>query len=193
MTTRLCECGCGTVTRIARQTNTRYGDTKGQHRRFVKGHNRFKGSVLVRFLAKTIPEPNSGCLLWIGSSNAKGYGELNVGKSAVLAHRLAWELTHGPVPDGLCVCHRCDTPACVNADSHLFLGTRAENNADMHRKARHARGSRVQSMNRNKTQCIYGHEFSVENTRITRRGTRVCRACHRASERQRKVEVRAIL
>ncbi|MFF7130338.1 HNH endonuclease [Streptomyces sp. NPDC008240] len=61
---------------------------------------------------------------------------------SVGVHRAAWELANGPVPEGLCVCHRCDRPRCVNVD-HLFLGTIADNNADRDRKGRHValRGS----------------------------------------------------
>lgn len=92
--------------------------------------------VDVRFDEKTIPEPNSGCLLWTGTTSNDGYGRFRPrGRSLVGAHRFAWEREHGPAPDGLHVLHKCDTPACVNVD-HLFLGTHQENMDDMRAKGR---------------------------------------------------------
>lgn len=67
--------------------------------------------------------------------NHGGYGLIQVENRACLAHRVAWADTHGPVPDGLCVCHHCDNPKCINVE-HLFLGTRGENTADMVAKGR---------------------------------------------------------
>jgi hypothetical protein len=76
------------------------------------------------------------CWLWMGSHSTAGYGTITVDSKAILVHRLAYELTFGPIPDGLWVLHRCDTPACVRP-VHLFLGTRTDNMQDMVRKGRH--------------------------------------------------------
>jgi len=76
------------------------------------------------------------CWTWTGATNKKGYGVMRVGSTRnIMAHRVAYELECGPVPDGLFVLHRCDNPPCVRI-SHLFLGTKADNIADMDAKGR---------------------------------------------------------
>jgi HNH endonuclease len=78
------------------------------------------------------------CWLWSGSTNKKGYGRITLGSRAAgveRAHRVSWLLFRGEIPDGLCVLHRCDNPPCVNP-SHLFLGTKRDNTADMVSKGR---------------------------------------------------------
>ena len=71
------------------------------------------------------------CIEWPGTRDRLGYGRV----SNVLAHRFVWELIHGPVPPGMCVCHHCDHPPCVRPD-HLFVGTHTDNMRDMIQKGR---------------------------------------------------------
>lgn len=77
------------------------------------------------------------CMEWQGTRNEHGYGALRVDGRLIKAHRFAWEITHGPIPDGLDVLHSCDNPPCCNPD-HLSLGTARDNAAEMVERGRHA-------------------------------------------------------
>lgn len=90
------------------------------------------------------PKLHTRCWLWTASTRDFGHGQFSQGpgKSPIRAHRYSWILKYGKIPKGKCVLHKCDVPACVRP-THLFLGPRAENQEDMRRKGRAARGERV--------------------------------------------------
>lgn len=84
-----------------------------------------------------MPVPETGCWLWIGKVNNAGYGRIGLGSRgrAAFAHRVSFQIHRGPIPAGMLVCHRCDTRSCINPD-HLFVGSAADNTADMLKKGR---------------------------------------------------------
>lgn len=88
----------------------------------------------------------TGCHEWAGSRNPKGYGDAWDGVTMVKAHRLSYQTFVGEIPEGLFVLHRCDNPSCINPD-HLFLGTHAENMADMRAKGRSVSDKRPRGEN----------------------------------------------
>lgn len=93
-----------------------------------------------RFASKYIPEPNSGCWLWTGALFLTGYPQISPDwkKPNAYGHRVSYEIHKGPIPAGMLVCHKCDVRSCVNPD-HLYLGTHADNNRDMHIRGRYVK------------------------------------------------------
>lgn len=93
-------------------------------------------TLAVRFWRRVKRGTRYSCWPWLGPRNQKGYGLAATGSRTEAAHRVAWTLTHGPIPQGKFALHRCDNPPCCNP-RHLFLGTQIDNMADMRRKGRH--------------------------------------------------------
>lgn len=116
------------------------------------------------------------CHEWMGHRHRKGHGMRYHDGKMRYAHRVAWELAHGPIPPGMCVCHRCDNPRCVRVE-HLFLGTVADNNRDMFSKGR----DMAWAVNGLKTHCPLGHAYAGDNLYV-HGGRRHCKTCVRAAK-----------
>lgn len=144
-----------------------------------------------RLVARIAKDEAAGCWLWQGSvwsdrpspGNRYGYtfARVRPGKWRTIGtHKAMWWALHGIPEKGMCVCHRCDTPTCINPD-HLWLGTHKENMADCRAKGRYHYA--------NLTHCKRGHEFNEQNTYYMKTpgpyfGLRSCKACQK--ERQRR-------
>ena len=122
------------------------------------------------------PSKNA-CWTWNGYRQPTGYGRLRYQGRSILAHRLAYELTVGPIQLGKQLHHRCANPPCVNP-AHLVQVTGSENNAQRDR-------TKLGSHQRDKTRCIRGHPFDEANTYYRPSGHRMCRECARERDRHR--------
>lgn len=173
-------------------SNTARGWCNKHYRRWKRSGDPLKaawerGDSASNFWAKTRRGSDSECWPWVGHVNAYGYGNF-IWQGGRLAHRFAYELVIGPIPDGLDLdhtCHssaRCDSPGnscphrrCVNP-AHLEPVTFQEN-------ARRSQPGRRPKMagvkNLAKTHCPKRHEYTAENTYVDRRGCRNCKACRR--------------
>lgn len=103
--------------------------------------------AIARFWSKVKRGDANECWEWQAYRDRNGYGQVGLSKPRRLeyAHRVAWQIVNGPIPDGLCVLHNCpdgDNPACCNPKHH-FLGTRADNMTDKVRKGRQLRGEKA--------------------------------------------------
>lgn len=116
-----------------------------------------------------IPEPNTGCWIWIGRYMWKGYGVLSFDGGTVRAHRFSWEISKGPIPKNMFICHKCDVRCCVNPN-HLFLGTAKDNALDRDAKGRGSNQYKRTDF------CKNGHRFDIFT-----KTQRKCSLCKKAS------------
>lgn len=120
------------------------------------------------------PEPNTGCWVWTGSADPRGYGHVMIKRKCNMAHRVVYELLVGPIPEGLQLDHLCHNPWCVNPE-HLEPVTPTQNNL---------RGlTNVCAVNSRKTHCKRGHELTGYNLKLVKKG-RMCRTCQNMKRRE---------
>jgi hypothetical protein len=149
---------------------------------------RLNGSLAERFERKYLPEPNSGCWLWTGVVNKKGYGHIAAPKRRQMlsAHRVSYELYVGPIPDGLQIDHLCRVRCCVNP-AHLEPVTPQENSR------RGIAGKLSGQRKLANTHCPQGHPYSEDNIYdISKYGHRVCKTCARINARKQNAKQKGI-
>ena len=140
-----------------------------------------------RFWQKVERRNESECWLWTAGFFLCGYGRFwrsrsdPRGRTGLYAHRVAWELTNGPVPDGLCILHSCDNRACVNP-SHLHPGTKTENNRerDERRRTAHNRGQAAGRSAKLRDQDIPLIRAALRNGRTQQHVAEECRVSRRS-------------
>ncbi len=135
----LCECKCGKFRKVPISVLKR-GLSKSCGCAKIYKKIAIKRCIKIReesFKSKVKKEEN-GCHIWMGSKTSKGYGSFGFGKIRG-AHRFAYVLKYGEIKDGFFICHRCDTPSCVNPE-HLFMGTNKDNVNDCIAKGRNSKG-----------------------------------------------------
>ncbi len=104
--------------------------------------NEYTDEFINRFWEKVDNREKEECWNWQGAIQSKGYGSVGISKKkSALAHRIAYEITNGEIPNGLMVLHKCDNRRCINPN-HLYLGTHQDNMKDMVERDRQARGER---------------------------------------------------
>jgi hypothetical protein len=174
-----CQCGCGERTPLAKKTQSDRGHVKGQPIKYVPEHMGRAGLKArrqqgprrhpARFWEKV--RKTDGCWEWTAHRNQYGYGTYRLLNRQHMAHRVAYELLVGPIPDGLEIDHLCRNRGCVNPDHMEPVSGRVNT----------LRGVGITALNSQKTHCPKGHEFTDENTYVTPTGRRVCRECSRVT------------
>jgi len=127
------------------------------------------GDPVARLLQHT--DQTDTCWLWTGALIHNGYGVMTLDGRRQLVHRLAYQFFVGPIPDGLQIDHLCRVRHCLRPE-HLEPVTAQENSL---------RGETIAASRAAQTTCIHGHPFDDENTYVTPKGTRQCRACRRTT------------
>jgi len=180
---------CGSTKFYARE---RCQTCYGRYRRRLRRAGEFTlilvhGVPLQRLTERTEPGPD-GCLLYTGTLNNRGYGMLSVNGTQMLAHRAMYELTVGPIPDGMNVDHTCHNrdATCLGGDTCLHRRCINIEHLEPVTGAENTRRGKSWAINGTKTHCPQGHPYDRDNTHVWN-GRRYCRACNNALKARKRV------
>lgn len=171
-----CFCGCGGVTALAEATRLKQGYVRGEHVRWIMGHQSRREQRPDTGGALYVEEDRghgSPCWIWQGDKSVQGYAHQRVGRRKERVHRLYFEHENGPIPEGLVLDHLCRQRECINP-THLEAVTIGDN---------FRRGMAPQAVAFRNGTCVAGHERTPENTHTREDGTRRCRVCRNVYKR----------
>lgn len=155
-----------------------------RHRKALKASGEFNSLIIIgrpleRLLSRSVRAQN-GCLLYGGTLNARGYGQISVNGARMLAHRAMYELTVGPIPEGLYLDHTCHNQdaSCSGGDACLHRRCIEVTHLEPVTNAENTRRGQSGALNAAKTHCPANHPYDDENTYVYD-GRRYCRTCNR--------------
>lgn len=182
----LCQCGCGTQTKLARDANLKTGQIKGEPFRFAPGHSKRRPFIeRWQSLLDRVEIAENGCWIWTRTRDSDGYGKFSIayadGTNESLVHRIAYRYLVGPIPKGCELDHvkarGCTNRACINPD-HL---------EPVPHRINLLRSEGMGAVNAAKTHCVNGHPFDEKNTQWrSGGGGRACRECHKLRSRRKR-------
>lgn len=156
-----CQCGCGERTAIATSNDKRFGVVVGKPRLYLRGHQNRRGPTYAI-------DPDTGCWIWTGGLDTRGYGHFKINGRMVLAHRWTYEQFHGTIPPGMDLHHTCENRRCVNPNHLVPLTRKAHRRLCYTVKLSLEDVAEIRKLRGSVSQAQLAKRFGVDQTHISR-------------------------
>lgn len=137
-----------------------------------------------KIIDRSVVDNTTGCWNYTGCKSKSGYSRVNYNGRCINGQRALWQFLYGELPKYTHVLHHCDNRLCVNP-AHLFVGTNQDNVSDKIKKGRGV--NPIATLNKNKSHCKNGHEYTEDNTWYESNGSRHCKTCNKERQKVRRL------